>query len=448
MAAKTVKAGVEITGKDATASAFSSLSKSISKAENKFKAFKNSMSGIGGGLKIVGGLAAGAFAGIAGTIAAVSVGAYKLADSVATAADELGKFARQTGFGVEAIQELDFVAKRNGVTLEKNRAGIVKFSKEWSNLRTGAATSKLEIIDKTLAKQIKSSKTASEAYFVMLDALGKTTDPAKRSAIAFAVFGKTGQEMLRLLDGGPETLKKLREEARKYGIVTEEDTKKAEAFKDAQENLRTAVSGLKNSLAVGLFPALTDASTMLANFIAEHRSDVVQAFSGLINSTGEAIKNLVKYLADNPDAFKNFIGDAADVMKNFVDSVKDVQDFITDIKGFLGLGPDRQAVALAKADTTIEGAVPKGVGGGIVGGAKAAINDIVNKGPLELLMSGTPYLLTQAVVAGVKAGISGSRSPQDVTVRFKNLPPNAVVETDRSGPLVTEEFNYFDANTW
>lgn len=450
MAAKTVKAGVVITGKDQSASAFTSLSKSLSKSENKFKAFKSSMSGLAGGIGIISGVAVGAFAALGGAIAGVTYGMKQMLDATTAYADELGKFARQTGFGVERLQELDFIAKRNGISTDKLRGGIVKFTKSFTDLRlgTGTALTALEKIDPVLLAQLNGAKSADEGFALLLDRMMKIEDPVKRSTIAFAMFGKTGQQMLRLIDGGPKAFEALRLEARKFGIMTEEDTKKAEAYQDSVENLQTAIGGLRNSLSIGLMPALTEAATLLADFVAEHRTDIVQAFSGVIASTGEMVKNLIKYLADNPDAFKNFIGDAADTMKNFIDAVKDIQTFITDIKGFIGLGPDRQAVALARADTTIAGAVPKGIRGGIIGGAKAAINDIANKGPLEAIMSGPSYLLSQAVAAGVKAGFSGAANPNEVTVRFKNLPKDAVVETDRNGPLVTEEFNYFDATTW
>ena len=159
MAAKTVKAGVVITGKDATAGAFASLSKSLSKSENKFKAFKNSMSGLAGGIGIIGGAAVGAFAALGGAIAGVTYGMKKMLDATTAYADELGKFARQTGFSVERLQELDFIAKRNGISTDKLRGGIVKFTKSFTDLRlgTGTALTALEKIDPVLLAQLNLS---------------------------------------------------------------------------------------------------------------------------------------------------------------------------------------------------------------------------------------------------------------------------------------------------
>jgi hypothetical protein len=147
--------------------------------------------------------------------------------------------------------------------------------------------------------------------------------------------------VLRLVDGGPEAFAALRKEAEKYGIVLGADAAKAEAFKDAQENMQQAVFGLKTALSIGLMPALADGAQKMADFIAEHRTEIVGAMSVLTVNLQEAITNLANYLTENPDALINFVKGAADAAADLVQQFKDIKTFVEDIKGFFGLGPDR-----------------------------------------------------------------------------------------------------------
>ena len=351
--AKTIKAGVRITGDDRSKGAFSSLSQSLARADNKISKFKKSMKPMASAVGMVAGGLAATGAAIGAAVGAVAVGTWKMVDEIATAADEMAKFARQTGFDVEALQELEFVARRNGLAVDKFRAGIVRFEKVLTDLDTGATITQLERVDKSLAAAVKSAPDAASAFDVLLGAIQRTENPTKKSAIAFAVFGKSGQQMLRLLDGGPEVFAGLREEARKYGVVTAQGAKDAEAFKDAQENMKTALGGLKIAFAQDLMPVLTPAVQGIADFVANNREMISGAFTGSIKSMGEMLANIIEMLNENPDALRNFFEGAGKEIKGFIDEIKNVRALITDLKGFFGLGPDRRKRALAAAGTTI-----------------------------------------------------------------------------------------------
>jgi len=346
--AKEVKAGVKITGKDASKSAFDSLSKSLSKTDRKLKGLANKMAPLAKGFGIVGGAAAAAGGVMIAATVGIASAIYKTVDATATYLDELMKFSRQTGFAVEALQQLDFVAKRNGLSFEKNRSSIVKFSKVFGELKTGSTVTQLEKVDKVLAKQIKAAPNAATAYFTLMDSLARMEDPTKKSAIAFAVFGRTGQEVLRLVDGGPEAFAALRKEAEKYGIVLGADAAKAEAFKDAQENMQQAVFGLKTALSIGLMPALADGATKIADFIAANRPQILAATSVLMSNISDTIGSIVNYLTSNPDALMNFVQKAANVAADLVKSLRELQDVLS----FFGIGEDRYEKALKRTGTT------------------------------------------------------------------------------------------------
>lgn len=414
--AKTIKAGVKITGDDRSKGAFSSLAQSLARADNKISKFKNSMKPLASAFGMVAGGMAAAGAAIGAAVGAVAVGTWKMVDEIATAADEMSKFARQTGFDIEALQELEFVAGRNGIAIDKFRAGIVRFEKTLADLDTGATITQLEKVDKSLAAAVKSAPDAASAFDVLLDSIQSTENPTKKSAIAFAVFGKSGQQMLRLLDGGPEVFAALREEARRYGLVTAQGAKDAEAFKDAQENMRTALRGLKIAFAQDLMPVLTPAIQGIADFVAKNRAMVSGAFTGAIKSMGEMLANMIKMLNENPDALRNFFEGAGKEIKGFVDEIKNVKNLIADMKGFFGLGPDRRERALKAAGTTIvQGTAGQTKVGGVRGAAEQELAR--DKNWVEKY---TPWGWTASAIKATYGALEAIKAPAvDGTIKVK-----------------------------
>jgi hypothetical protein len=60
----------------------------------------------------------------------------------------------------------------------------------------------------------------------------------------------------------------LREEARKYGIISNEAAAESEKFMDAEENLKRAMTGLSNEIGSALMPKFTDIIQGAADFVA------------------------------------------------------------------------------------------------------------------------------------------------------------------------------------
>lgn len=442
--AKEVKAGVRITGKDDTGSAFSSFSRSLSRAENKLTKFKNQTASlrkgfghVGRGMAIAGGLIAAATVGVV-------IGVKKALDATEAYASELNDFALQTGVSTDRLQELDYIAKQTGVGLTKGRAGIVKFSKAFGELKagTGQALSMLKKVDPQLAKQLKGSKTAGDAYELFLSALAKTEDPVKKSQLAFALFGRSGGEMLRMVAAGPGELKRLQAEFAKLGGLTPKQIEDADAYGDAMDRFRDSVTNVRNTLAVALMPHLTYAATKMADFIAEHKTEIVGAFSHLIENTGTAIKNLVDYMTENPDAFKKWVSSAIQPLNEIVNAIKEIRTFKKDVEGFFGVGPDRVDVALAKTGVKAEE--------GIAGERNAVDRFKLGAGRAKAAFQNQPYQTTWADLAGqmVWGGLKEMVRPAKVELSITK--PRGVdigtVSTQNDGVAVTVKEDYFGQN--
>lgn len=191
--------------------------------------------------------------------------------------DELGKFSRQVGVSVEALQELRFAAGQQGVGAQQFDKALKGMSKRVGELRagTGSLYTFLEKAGlKTFAGQLKGAKSNEEAFDLLMAALQRVEDPAKRAALAAAAFGGRGVEMTRIAEAGADGLEKLRKQARDLGLVTTEQASDAEAYANAMGEFKQVFGGVAAKIGGALLPKLTKA--------AQFTSQWIQANSGLI----------------------------------------------------------------------------------------------------------------------------------------------------------------------
>jgi hypothetical protein len=224
--------------------------------------------------------ALGFYAAIGAAAAGIGVATQKMAE----AGNEYAKTARVIGMTAETFQELDYAAKMSGV--DNLDSSLQKLNKSVADVKsgTGALTSYLKENDQQLLTQIQNVNSNEEAFNLLMDAIGRAPNEFSRAELATAAFGKSGQELILLANEGADGIAKLREEAQRYGVISNEAAANSEAFLDAQSRLKASVSGVANELTAKLLPGLTESITKLADFIAS-----IDNWDAILSGVGYAL---------------------------------------------------------------------------------------------------------------------------------------------------------------
>jgi len=198
-----------------------------------------------------------------GAVAALSVGAIGRAiDSVIDKADELGKTAQKIGIPVEELSKLEYAAKLADVSLEQLSTGVGKLSKNMAAIQGGNggdAAKALRAIGVSATDALGRLRPTSEVMADIAEKFSRMRDGAGKTALAMAIFGKSGEELIPLLNAGKKGLADSAAEAEKLGIVISGPTAKAaEAFNDNLTRLHAAGAGLTTQVSAALLPALVD----------------------------------------------------------------------------------------------------------------------------------------------------------------------------------------------
>jgi hypothetical protein len=178
----------------------------------------------------------------------------KLTEAV-NSGDRLDELAQRFKRPVAELNALKFVAEQAGSSFEPlvqglSRAERVLVEAQRGSERASAAFRALEI-DPT---KIKGS---SELMIVLAERLSRVEDQSIASAIAQRFFGTSGDEMLRVLQQGPEVLRQITEEGLRYNKATDANAAAAAKFKDEIAKLQFVMGELNRELLGGIIPTLT-----------------------------------------------------------------------------------------------------------------------------------------------------------------------------------------------
>lgn len=220
-----------------------------------------------------------AMAGVTLSFAAVTASIKSTVDHM----DELGKAAQKIGIPVEDLSKLEYAAKLSDVSLEDLTGTLAKFSKNIAEVGAGGqndAGKALQALGISATDAQGQLRPTVDIMSDIADEFASMQDGAGKTAIAIALFGKSGAEMIPLLNGGSEAIKEAADQARVFGaVVSQEAAAAAEHFNDNLTKLQEAASGIQTQIATALLPQLNNLTDILVT-LAERFNLSEQAANG------------------------------------------------------------------------------------------------------------------------------------------------------------------------
>lgn len=287
----------------------------------------------------------------AGTLAAAGIAAMGVAAVKAgvamvgsikgaiDAADELGKVAQRTGVAVESLSALKHAAELSDVSFEELTSGLQKLSK---------AIDSNDKAFKRLGLDARSFKTPDDALAAVADKFAQMEDGAEKAAIALQLFGKSGDRLIPLLNGGAAGLAEMRKEAERLGIVVSRDmARAAEQFNDSLTTLQARLSSVGIALANDVLPVLNKTTAELEDGIrisGGFREAMVTM--GTINPFRSLTGNIKALNAELADLKDKQAAVGFDAMADGLVDVSKQIDTVTKQLQFLKQQQQREALAI------------------------------------------------------------------------------------------------------
>lgn len=293
------------------------ISADTSAATTSIKNFSATLEGLSGkvaGLSTMAGHVGSAFA-ILATGGAAAGGLGAVVKGAIDAADKLNDLSQQVGISVKALAGYELAANQSGTSLEAIGRGVKGLSQNL--LENGKALSAAGI----------TAKDADGAMRQIADLFSQMPDGVEKTTMATKLFGKSGMEMIPMLNMGSKGLNDAAEKSAKYAATMAALAPQADAFNDSLGELSMSGKMIGLTLANDIMPHLLQISSAMA--LAAQQGGIMEAamvglggalsplsvlYKGFMNTLDEANLKLLEFFnAGEKDGSRKKL--AADIAK-------------------------------------------------------------------------------------------------------------------------------------
>lgn len=257
------KTQIVISAKDETAAGFASAEAGLQRLTGQFISLTNPISAV------------------ATVMAVTSAALVASVKSAIDTGDHLNKLSQKTGIAVESLSALAYAGKLSDVSIEALATGIKKLSVNMNEAAVSTNGKAAEAF-RALNVSVKDSAGVLRGSDAVLgdisDRFADMEDGAGKAALAVAIFGKAGTDLIPFLNQGSKGIAQLKAEAEKLGLVmTGEVAKAAEEFNDNLKKLTTGAEALGKSLTAELIGPMAE----LTKLMVQARMEGVGLFSSI-----------------------------------------------------------------------------------------------------------------------------------------------------------------------
>ncbi len=252
------------------------------------------------------------------------------AKSAAEFGDQIEHAAQKTGMSAESLQGLGFAARMSDVDFESLSVGLEHMSRAMLEAQQGSLQSASAFQSVGISAGQLKSMSMDEVLAKVADKFHETRDGATKTALAMQLFGRSGAELIPLLDQGSEGIDALKAKAKQLGIVmSDEAVRQSAEFADKMKELSASAEATTRNLMGELMPAMNQ----IVNAFLKGSSDggVLKEIFRQIGEGAVWLTGFIAKLAATVEALGKTIAMVAAVVSHPLSAKSIFKDWIDDV---------------------------------------------------------------------------------------------------------------------
>jgi lambda family phage tail tape measure protein len=217
--------------------------------------------------------------------------AVKMGEEVLKTGDRLVKLSQSTGIAVETLSSLKYAAEMADIDLDSLAKGIEKLSRNMLEAQagTGEAKDAIKAMGLSIQDSGRNLLSSDKVLGEIADKFAGMEDGAGKTALAIKLFGRSGAELIPLLNQGSGSIAEMRAEAEKLGLVmSSEMAQQMERINDNFKRMHASTQGVAIAIMSGLAPTLENLTNIFL--------DLKEGSEGFIR-VGEGVAFVFKTVA-------------------------------------------------------------------------------------------------------------------------------------------------------
>jgi hypothetical protein len=259
------------------------------------------------------GLALGATA-ITGGAALVASGFTAAAASVWRFVDAgagLDDIANRTGASAEALSQLRYAAEQSGTDLGAVEKGMRRLGDVQTQAAAGSKSAAAALASVGLSASKLATMSVEERFLAVADGIDRIQDPAAKASVAMDLLGKSGADLVPMMEGGRASIVDMMQQADRLGMtISGPQAKAAAAFDDTWQSLTAALRSAGNVIAVAVLPYVTQFLQLAVQALPA----VLNLASAIGSQLVQGMRNAFEAIASVIDPFGNLQSAATDTI--------------------------------------------------------------------------------------------------------------------------------------
>lgn len=219
------------------------------------------------------------------TAAAAGIGLF--VSRVAESLDDLGDFADLNEVSASAVQQFGQAAQMNGSSLEAAKSSIAGLNKVIGEAALGLGRGAMTF--QKLGLEAKNADGSVKSFDQMLEEIaGKMQGLSRQEQIAMAEKLGIDRSLVPMLSKGSEAMREFMAAAKEFSL-TDSEIATAGKFQDTVDQLKFAMRGLRDQIAVHLMPAVRQTLEGFFKWLRANREIIKQRLSKALELVSAAL---------------------------------------------------------------------------------------------------------------------------------------------------------------
>lgn len=219
-------------------------------------------------------------------VAAAGTALIGFANKSASTADNIDKMSQKIGISRQAYQELDFICSQSGTSVDTLKMGVKTLTAAMDGAASGTK-SNVEQFQKLGVSVVDSNGKLRSQEDVMWDvfsALQKMDNQTEKARLATELFGKSGSELMPMLNGASGSIESMKQQAHDLGLVLSDEAIDAGvAYTDKMDQLKRSFAAVATKVGTSVLPLLTQLGDFLIKEGVPAFEKIMKKVEGVVN---------------------------------------------------------------------------------------------------------------------------------------------------------------------
>ena len=187
----------------------------------------------------------------------------KFASESASTADHIDKMSQKIGISRQAYQELDFICSQSGTSVDGLQAGVKSLTSAMDGARDGVEknVAQFERLGVSVTNADGTFRSQEDVLYDTISALQGMDDQTEKARLATELFGRSGTELMPLLNSEAGSMEEMKNQAHELGLVLgDELIDNGVELNDSLDQTKRAFSSIATNLGASLMPIVTKVS--------------------------------------------------------------------------------------------------------------------------------------------------------------------------------------------